>query len=270
MFVDVDLDHLLMATDEVQAAITSRTRALIPVHLYGQLAPMEGLSALAQRHDLVLVEDAAQAHGASDGTRRAGSMGRAGCFSFYPAKNLGAYGDAGAVITGDEKLAAHIRRLANHGRTTHEAHTVEGVNSRLDGLQAAVLEVKLRYLDAWTDARRNAAARYDALLEDLEGLTRPAGPRGPAHVFHLYVIRTAHRDALRIHLLRQGIQTGVHYPTPLPYLSAYAHLGYAAGRFPAAEGAANEVLSLPVCPEITAAQQERVADEIRRFLEGRT
>lgn len=269
VFVDVDPDHLVMEADEVKAAITPKTRALIPVHLFGQLAPMDRLSTIAEHHGLIVVEDAAQAHGASDGSRRAGALGRIGCFSFYPGKNLGAYGDAGAVVTSDDDLAVRIRPLANHGRTGPYTHATEGVNSRLDGLQAAILEVKLRHLEAWTEARRDAAAVYHTLLDGIEQLSLPNARERPAHVFHQYVIRVAGRDALRAYLAHRGIQTAVHYPTPLPYLAAYAHLGYPEGRFPAAEQATHEVLSLPICPEITVAQQERVATEIRGFLEER-
>ena len=267
VFADVDSTDLLMDPDEAAAAIGPNTRAIIPVHLYGQLAPLDPLLALSKRHGLFLIEDAAQAHGASDGQQRAGSVGHTGCFSFYPGKNLGAYGDAGAIITDDQRLASRIRMLANHGRTSQDAHVIEGVNSRLDGLQAAVLTVKLKHLDRWTEARRRAATRYDALLDDIEGLERPRVRNPHAHVFHVYVVRVVQREKLRAHLAERGIQTGLHYPTPLPYLPAYRHLGYPIGRFPRAEAAMRGVLSLPICPEITARQQERVAHEIRRFLE---
>jgi dTDP-4-amino-4,6-dideoxygalactose transaminase len=268
VFVDVDEHSSLIDLNRAEAALTPRTKAIMPVHLYGQLVPMRPVLSFAERHHLQVIEDSAQAHGAELDGRRAGSFGRASGFSFYPGKNLGAYGDAGAVTTNDDLLADKLRRLANHGRAEKYGHEMEGVNSRLDGLQAAILEVKLRHLDAWTAQRRAAAARYGELLGGIAGLSLPAATTPSAHVWHLYVIRVAaaKRDGLKKHLESQHIQAGVHYPLPLHLQPAYAHQGHTPGAFPVAERLANEILSLPLSPEITAAQQERVAGAIRSYL----
>ena len=268
VFVDVHDATALMNLDLVEAAITERTKAIIPVHLYGQLVPMSDVMALANKHELFVVEDAAQAHAAIEDGVRAGAAGHAGCFSFYPGKNLGAYGDAGGVVTNDEELAKKIRMIANHGRADKFGHVMEGVNSRMDGLQAAILEVKLRHLETWTAERREAAKRYDTLLADVSQVRLPTVRKEGAHAFHLYVARLEKRDELRQHLNAQNIQSGIHYPVPLHQLKAYEHLGYETGAFPVAEAMAKEIISLPISPEITEAQQTRVADAVKAFVGG--
>lgn len=265
LFVDVqERDHLIDPA-AFAAAITPRTRAVMPVHLFGQLVPMQPILATAEKHGLLVLEDAAQAHGAEENGRRAGTFGRATGFSFYPGKNLGAYGDAGAVVTDDTALADKIRRLANHGRAEKFGHDMVGVNSRLDGLQAAVLEVKLRHLEAWTEERRAAARRYTEMLADVPGVKTPHVRSERGHVFHLYVIRVADRDGLKAHLAERNIQSGIHYPHPLHLTPAYAHLGYKKGSLPVAEKLAEEILSLPMSPEITEEQQRRVVGAIREY-----
>lgn len=265
VFADVDERYSLIDPAAVEAAITPRTRALIPVHLYGQLADLRRLTAIGERHNLVVIEDSAQAHGAEEDGRRAGSVGRASGFSFYPGKNLGAYGDGGAVVTSDSQLADKVRRIANHGRADKFGHELVGVNSRLDGLQAAILEVKLRHLDTWNTERRRHAALYTELLASVPGVKTPEVKSALAHVFHLYVIRVQDREGLKRHLAERNIQSGIHYPEPLHLLGAYAHLGYGRGAFPVAERACSEILSLPMSPELTAEQQHRVVEAIREF-----
>ncbi len=266
VFVDVDERHALIDPALVERAITPRTKAIVPVHLYGQLADMDAIGTLAKQHQLAVVEDSAQAHAATWKGRRAGAFGHAACFSFYPGKNLGAYGDAGAVVTGDAGLAETIRKIANHGRADKFGHEVEGVNSRLDGLQAAILEVKLRHLETWTAERRSAAKRYTEMLTGVAGVILPAVREEGAHVFHLYVIRVKDRDGLRKRLTDRNIQSGIHYPTPLHLLKAYAHLGHAKGAFPVAEKLAEEIVSLPIFPEITEAQQARVVAVVKEHV----
>lgn len=268
VFVDVRDDTALIDLELAEAAVTEHTKAIIPVHLYGQLVPMGEVAAFAKKHELFVVEDAAQAHAAVEDGLRAGAAGDAGCFSFYPGKNLGAYGDAGGVVTNDENIASKIRMTANHGRADKFGHVMEGVNSRMDGLQAAILEVKLKHLETWTAERRAAAKRYDALLAGVEQVRLPTVRKEGAHVFHLYVIRVADRDGLRKHLGAQNIQSGIHYPVPLHLLKAYEHLGYKEGSFPVAEKMATEICSLPISPEITEAQQARVADAVKAFVGG--
>lgn len=266
VFVDVDEATALIDVDKIEAAITERTKAIIPVHLYGQLVPMKALMAIAEKHGLKVVEDSAQAHGAIEDGKRAGTFGDAATFSFYPGKNLGAYGDGGAVITANDGLATVVRKIANHGRADKFGHEIEGVNSRLDGIQAAILGVKVKYLDTWIDERRAAAKRYDALLGELDQLVLPHVRHETSHVFHLYVIRTKDRDGLREHLNERNVQSGIHYPIPLHLLPAYAHLAQGKGSFPVAEKLAEEILSLPISPEITEAQQVRVATAVSEFL----
>ncbi len=264
VFVDINDDTALMEAPAVEAAMTSKTRAVIPVHLYGQLIDMEPLLDLCAGKGIHIIEDAAQAHGAEFNKKRAGSYGNLGCFSFYPGKNLGAYGDAGAVVGNDEDVLKNIRMLANHGRADKFGHIMEGVNSRLDGLQAAVLEVKLRHLATWTAERQAAAKRYDELLADIPQVRLPTVKVEGGHVFHLYVIRIPDRDRVRTALSEANIQSGIHYPIVLPRLPAYNHLNL--GSFPVAEAMSQEILSLPISPEITASQQERVASVLRSAL----
>jgi dTDP-4-amino-4,6-dideoxygalactose transaminase len=270
VLVDCDPEHLLIDPAAVAAAITPRTRAIIPVHLYGQPANMAALEALARKHKLALLEDAAQAHGAtlSDG-RPCGALGRAAAFSFYPGKNLGAFGDAGAVTTSDDALARQLRLLRNWGSVVKYHHEVPGYNSRLDTLQAAILSVKLRRLGEWNEQRRTAAGWYRAALRDVPGLVLPTeAPWTGRHVYHLFVIRVLERDreAVARDLLARGVQTVVHYPVPIHRQKAYAGLGLGAGAFPHAERAAATVLSLPMFPEITPPQVEYVAESLRGAL----
>ncbi len=251
----------------IEAAITPRTKAIVPVHLYGHPADMEPIGRIAARHGLAVVEDAAQAHGARLAGRACGTFGTAGCFSFYPAKNLGAYGDGGIVVTDDEALAARLRLLRHYGQRAKNEHVVVGSNSRLDSLQATVLAVKLGRLDAWNTARAAHAALYAELLPR-EELVLPRVEPGATHVYHLYVVRTPRRDELRAHLDACGIDTGIHYPVPPHLQPAYAGLGYGPGDFPVAERLAGEVLSLPMFPELSAGQVERVAAAVRSFPAG--
>jgi dTDP-4-amino-4,6-dideoxygalactose transaminase len=261
-------DDFLIDPTAVAAAVTPRTRAIVPVHLYGLCADFAALDAIARRHRVAIVEDAAQAIGAARDGRSAGAVGDLGCFSFYPTKNLGAAGDAGLVTSGDDRLAERVRRLRVHGAERRYEHLEVGINSRMDGIQGAILEVKLRHLDGWSDARAERAAAYDDLfaaagLADV--VTTPAVPDGCRHVFHQYVIRAARREELRAHLAAAGIGTEIYYPIPLHLQECFASLGYRRGDFPQAERAAAECLALPMYPELTPAQQERVVAAVKRF-----
>jgi dTDP-4-amino-4,6-dideoxygalactose transaminase len=258
VFVDIDPRRFTMDPQAIEAAITERTKAIIPVHLYGQPADMDPIMEVAKRHGLVVIEDACQAHGAEYKGRRAGSIGDLGCFSFYPGKNLGAYGEGGMVVTASAEHARTIRMLRDWGAEKKYQHVLKGFNFRLEGIQGAVLRVKLRHLERWTEARRDAAARYDALFAN-SGVETPWVAADSRHVYHVYVVRSSDRQAWQDLLAAQGIQTGIHYPTPVHLLPAFADLGYRAGQFPHAERAANEVLSLPMFPELTAAQGDEVA-----------
>jgi dTDP-4-amino-4,6-dideoxygalactose transaminase len=228
---------------------------------------MGALLAIAKRHGLVVIEDACQAHGAEYNGQRSGSLADMTCFSFYPGKNLGAYGEGGMVVTGNPEYARKIRMLRDWGAEKKYHHVLKGYNFRMEGLQGAVLRVKLRYLEGWTEARRTAAAHYDRLFEGT-GVVRPKAAPYARHVYHIYAIRTQHRQAWQDALLAQGIQTGIHYPTPVHLLPAFADLGYKAGQFPHSEQAANEVLSLPMFPELTAAQCEEVAEAVVNLAGG--
>ncbi|MDE2402241.1 MAG: DegT/DnrJ/EryC1/StrS family aminotransferase [Burkholderiales bacterium] len=261
VFVDIDPRTFTMDVSAIEAAITERTKAILPVHLYGQTADMDPILDIAKRHGLLVIEDACQAHGAEYKGRRAGSMGDMGCFSFYPGKNLGAYGEGGMVVTGNAEYARTIRMLRDWGAEKKYHHVLKGYNFRLEGIQGAVLRVKLRYLEGWTEARRAAAARYDALFSH-SGVVTPQAMAYARHVYHLYVIRTPHRQEWMDALGAQGIQTGIHYPTPVHLLPAFADLGHGVGDFPHAERAANEVLSLPMFPELTEAQCKEVAHAV--------
>jgi dTDP-4-amino-4,6-dideoxygalactose transaminase len=263
VFVDVDDDRLLIDPDAVEAAITPRTRAIVPVHLFGQTAPVERIAPIAMRHGIPVIEDAAQAQGASSAAGRAGALGGIAATSFYPGKNLGAAGDAGAVMTDDAHAAALIRNLASHGSTVKYVHDNVGVNARMDAVQAPVLRAKLRRLDVWNTARRAAADRYDELLGGNDELRLPARRPGAEDVFHLYVVRVAERDRVMAELAAAGIATGIHYPTIVPLTAAYAALGCRPGQFPVAEAAASCILSLPMFPHLTEQQQNAVAAALR-------
>jgi dTDP-4-amino-4,6-dideoxygalactose transaminase len=266
VLVDVDEDALLIDPADVARAITDRTRAVIPVDLFGQVAPFEQLPPELAERGIVVIEDAAQSQGATRLGRSAGTFGALAATSFYPGKNLGAYGDAGAVTTDDEVLAARVRLLGAHGSPSKYQHTQIGFNSRLDTLQAVVLRAKLRRLRRWNDERRAAAARYDRLLDGVSGLRLPVTLPGNEHVWHLYVVRVADRDELLRRLHADGIGAGVHYPVPVHLTPAMAELGYGPGSFPVSERAASTILSLPLFPGITAAQQDRVVDALLRAL----
>lgn len=246
----------------VEAAVTPRTRAILPVHLYGQAAAVELLVPIAERARACIVEDAAQSQGARRNGARAGSLGDAAATSFYPGKNLGAYGDAGAVLTGSAEVAARMRMIRDHGSPRKHEHEILGCNSRLDAIQAVVLSAKLRRLDKWNEGRRAAAGRYQKLLAEIPGVTLPRTLPGNEHVWHLFVVRVADRDRVLEELRAAGVDAGIHYPLPLHLTSAYAGLGYARGTFPAAERASREILSLPLFAEITSSQQERVASAL--------
>lgn len=268
VFVDVDDDHLLIDPDAVEAAITSRTKVITPVHLFGQTAPMERITPIADKHGLEVVEDAAQSQGASGSAGRAGALSRVAATSFYPGKNLGGAGDAGAAMTDDAEVAALIRNLAAHGSSMKYVHARVGMNARLDAVQATVLRAKLRRLDAWNAARRAAAELYRELLAGIDGVRLPAVRRGNADVWHLYVVRVAERDRLMAELGAVGIGVGIHYPTIVPRTAAYAGLGYRRGQFPVAEGASDRILSLPMFPHLSEAQCHAVADRLRTAVRG--
>jgi len=267
VFVDILPETYCLDPAAVEAAITPRTKAVIPVHLYGNPADMDALGALAKDRGLFVVEDTAQAHGATWDGRAAGILGDLGSFSFYPGKNLGAYGDGGAVVGTDADLVGRVRMICNHGRKEKYTHEFEGVNSRLDGLQAAVLRVKLRHLADWNQGRREAAEGYIERLSDVSGLTLPLPPdHGKARqVYHLFVVRCQDRDGLAAHLKSKGVSCGIHYPIPLHLQPAYAYLGMGEGALPHTEQAAREILSLPIFPEITGEQLDAVASAVREF-----
>ncbi|HYF91177.1 MAG TPA: DegT/DnrJ/EryC1/StrS family aminotransferase [Symbiobacteriaceae bacterium] len=267
VFVDHDLYYHLDPA-AVEAAVTERTEAIITVHLYGQPADIDALQAVARRHNLRLIEDAAQAHGSLYKGRKAGNLADAAAFSFYPGKNLGAYGDAGAVVTDDAGLAERVRLLAQHGSRVKYHHLVPGYNSRLDTVQAAVLRVKLRRLEAWNEARIRHAAAYDRLLAQVPAALPGRAP-DRTHVFHLYVVRVPDRDAVARRLQACGVQTGIHYPLPLHLQPAYAgEPGFGLGAFPRAEAWAGELLSLPMFPELTPEQIEFVCEALEGALKG--
>jgi dTDP-4-amino-4,6-dideoxygalactose transaminase len=258
VFVDIDPDTWTMDPGRVEAAITPRTKAIMPVHLHGRLADMAALVPIARRHGLVVIEDAAQAHGAERDGIRAGAFGDIGCFSFYPGKNLGAYGEGGMIVTSDDEQASKMRMLRDWGQERRYHHVLKGYNYRMDAIQGAILRVKLRYLERWTKARRANARRYAQLLA-ASGLRIPQEVAGRRHVWHINAVRATDRDALQRALEREGVQTGLHYPVPVHLQQAHADLGYLPGDFPEAERAARTVLSLPMFPELGAEQVARVA-----------
>jgi dTDP-4-amino-4,6-dideoxygalactose transaminase len=268
VFVDVEPDSCTIDVEQVEAKISRRTKALIPVHLYGQPADMASLGDLAGRKGIPVIEDAAQAHGAAYRGKSVGGFGEAACFSFYPGKNLGAYGDAGAVATNRDDVALTLRKLRDHGGVKKYEHELIGFNSRLDGLQAAVLLVKLKRLRQWNDRRKAHAALYTKLLSGAPGIQVPTVRNHATHVFHLYVIRVPAqlREGLRMFLQSRGIATGIHYPVPLHLTPAFAALGYCPGDCPVAESYAGSVLSLPMFPELRREQIEYVADHVTSYM----
>jgi dTDP-4-amino-4,6-dideoxygalactose transaminase len=265
VFADIDPRTLNIDADRVAAAVTSKTKALLPVHLHGKPANMAPLLELSQKKNIPLIEDAAQAHGAEALGKRVGKLGLAGCFSFYPGKNLGAYGEGGAVTTNDEALAKRVRLLRDWGAEKRYHHDLAGFNFRMEALQGAILGVKLKHLEKWTEARRAHAKRYDEKMKGLP-LGIPEIPAGVRHVFHVYPILTDKRDKLQEYLNAQGIQTNIHYPIPVHLQKAYAGLGHKTGDFPLAEKACSQSLSLPLFPEMTEAQVDEVASAVREGL----
>lgn len=263
VFVDVDEHTYTMDPAGLEQAFTPRTRAIIPVHLFGQMADMEPILAFARRHNLYVIEDAAQAHGAQYRGHKAGTMGDAGCFSFYPGKNLGAFGEAGAVVTNDNQLSQTIRILRDHGQVKKYHHSLVGWNCRMDGIQAAVLRIKLRHLDRANSLRRKHAGRYDELFQGLEEVIPPREAAGNKHVYHIYPIRVSEREEVIHSLGERGIESGIHYPVPVHLQEAYKELGYAQGAFPVAEQTCAEFVSLPMFPELTEVQVELVAKSVK-------
>lgn len=265
VFVDIDPVTLNMDLNQLEAKITPRTKAIIPVHIFGQMVDVERVMEIAARHDLKVIEDSAQAIGSSYRGRKAGSIGDAGTFSFFPTKNLGAYGDAGMVVTDDEHLAAHLRMLRFHGCQTKYYHDEIGYNSRMDEMQAAILRVKFRHIDDWNAARREKAKIYNELLADLP-LTLPGIDPAGTPVYHLYVLRTAKRDQLMAALKENGIAGAIYYPVPLHLQRAFRNLGYKEGDLPVAEKACKQALALPCYPELTLEQQQQIAQVVKEAL----
>jgi dTDP-4-amino-4,6-dideoxygalactose transaminase len=265
IMVDIDPVSHNMDPNLIEAAITPRTKAILPVHLHGLMAEMDPILDIAAKNGLTVIEDAAQAHGAEYRKGRAGSLGTMGCFSFYPGKNLGAYGEGGAIVTSDPEQAKTLRTLRDWGLARKHQHVMKGYNYRMDGIQGAVLGVKLNHLEQWTEARRSHAAHYDSLL-DQAAISRPVSPAYCRHVYHVYAVRIANRDRIQEGLAAADIYTNIHYPLPVHLQPAYADLGYGPGDFPKAEAAGKEFLSLPMFPELTKEQVEEVVGELRRLL----
>jgi len=268
VFADIDPRTYNIDIDQIEARITPRTKAIIPVHLYGQPADMDPILQIAERHGLYVIEDAAQSHGARYKGRRVGSLGHAACFSFYPSKNLGACGDAGAVVTSDDRLALAVRKLRDHGGIEKYQHDLVGYTSRLDTLQAAILLIKLGYLDKWNQLREESAHRYNEELAGLEGVVSPAVLHDVTHVYHIFVIRIerGNRDELRQYLYKHGVQSGIHYPKPIHMAQTFSHLGRE--ELPVAENYANRILSLPMYPELEANQINYVTEWITNYMDG--
>jgi len=266
VFVDVDPVTYNMDPSKLEAAVTGKTKAIIPVHLFGQMADMDPVMEIARKRKLYVVEDASQAHGAEYKGKKAGSIGDAGCFSFYPGKNLGAYGEAGAVVTSNEELDGKIRMLRDHGQAKKYHHTLIGWNARMDGIQGAVLSVKLRHLPAWNERRRRNAGIYDELLKGVPGVAAPKEAGYAKHVYHIYAIRVADRDRLIASLAEKDIHCGIHYPIPVHLLAAYKSLNLGVGSFPVAEKSAAEFVSLPMFPELSREQIEFAGEKLAEIM----
>ncbi len=266
VFVDIDEQTYNINPELIEKAITPRTKAIIPVHLYGQTADMDPIMEIAKAKGLFVIEDACQAHGAEYKGKSAGSIGDVGCFSFYPGKNLGAYGEAGAVVTDNTQLTENMRMFRDHGQKEKYYHSIIGWNARMDGFQGAVLSVKLKYLNEWNESRRKNAHLYNELLANFNGIITPQEASYAKHVYHLYVIRTQNRDAFMAALAENDVFCGIHYPVPLHLQDAYKPLGYSKGSFPVAERCAKELVSLPMFAELTQEQIEKVVMEIKHFL----
>ncbi len=265
VFVDVDPKSLLMTADNIEGAVTPKTKAIIPVHLFGRMVDMDPIMAVARRHHLYVIEDACQAHGASSRGRRAGSIGDAGCFSFYPGKNLGAYGEGGAVVVNSNEVAGRIRMLRDHGQSEKYYHTAIGWNDRMDGIQAAVLSVKLKYLERWNALRRKHARIYSSLLSTVEAVRVPPEGAEEEQVFHVYALRASSRDELLQYLSSRGIGCAIHYPVPIHLQKAYEFLSLRAGTLPVAEQSAKELISLPMFAELRGDQIRAVVRGVRDF-----
>jgi len=264
IFVEIDPRTYNIDPNKIEAAITPKTKAILPVHLYGQPAEMDSILEIAKKYNLVVIEDACQAHGAEYNGRRVGSFGKLGCFSFYPGKNLGAYGEGGIVVTNDEELYQELRILRDHGSKDKYLHVKIGYNYRLSGFQGAILRVKLKYLDQWTQARREHAQYYNRLLSELNVQT-PYESENAKHVYHLYIIKVKNRDNLQHYLREHGVATGLHYPIPVHVQEAYKYLGYGENSFPVTESYTQEILSLPMFPELTNEQIQYVVEKINDF-----
>lgn len=269
VFVDIDEDTCTMDPSLIESAITPRTRAIIPVHLYGQPADMDPIMEIAQKYGLYVIEDACQAHGALYKGKPVGTIGDAGCFSFYPGKNLGAYGEAGAVITNNDSLAKAVRVFRDHGQARKYYHDIVGWNGRMDGIQGAILSVKLRHLPKWNEARRRVATRYGELLGNVDGIRLPVEADYAHHVYHIYAVRVEDRDAFIETMKELDIFCAIHYPVPIHLQNAYSHLRYMPGSFPVAERVSSELVSLPMYPELTDEQIEYTASETLRVLAGK-
>ena len=265
VFIDIEEQFMSMDASQLKKYLTPQTKAIIAVHLQGQYIDLDAIQAFCEQHNIYLIEDCAQAHLSSYNGKIAGTNGIAGSFSFYPGKNLGAYGDAGCIITNDAELAEKCRMYANHGALVKHQHQIEGINSRMDGLQAAILGVKLPHLKTWTAQRRKNAALYNEALKGITQVITPTERPNTQHSYHLYVIRCEDRDALKEYLQENGIETAIHYPTPLPLLPAYQKQGYDATAYPVSEKVSKEILSLPMYPELSQAQIETIAQTIKAF-----
>ncbi len=265
VFVDIDEQTYNINPELIESAITPRTKAIIPVHLYGQTADMDSVIKIAAKHNLYVIEDACQAHGSEYNGKRAGSMGIAGCFSFYPGKNLGAYGEAGAITTNDDDLVKKLYMFRDHGQNKKYYHSIVGWNARMDGLQGAILNVKLKYLGKWNEARRKNAQLYNDYLAEVDEIITPIEAAYGKHIYHVYAARVKNRDALMSALESKDIHCGIHYPIPIHIQDAYRFLGYKKGSFPVAEKCANELISLPMFPELSKEHIARVSDGIKEF-----
>jgi dTDP-4-amino-4,6-dideoxygalactose transaminase len=268
VFIDVDERTYTMNPDALKNALTAKTKAIIPVHLFGQPADMDPILEFGREHGLPIIEDACQAHGATYKGKRVGTLGDTACFSFYPGKNLGAFGEAGAIVTGSSELNEKIKILRDHGQVRKYFHSAVGWNCRMDGIQAAVLRIKLRQLEASNQRRRNHAAQYDAGLREFEGIITPITAPYARHVYHIYAIRVSNRDETIKYLTGEGIATGIHYPVPVHLQEAYRDLGYASGAFPVSERCADEFVSLPMYPELTPSQVELVIEAVKEAVAG--
>ena len=265
--VFIDMDPAFYTIDEtlIESKINEKTKAIIPVHIQGQMCNMDRIMEIADKYNIPVIEDCAQSHFSTYKNKRAGTMGIAGSFSFYPGKNLGAYGDAGCIITNDDKLAEDCKRYARHGALIKHQHTIEGINSRLDGLQAAILSAKLPHILQWTEMRQKNAAYYDLVLANIDEITLPTVRPHSTHTYHLYVVRVQRRDELAEYLKSKGIETAIHYPTPLPFLEAYKYLGHVNNDFPVSEAYQHQILSLPMYPELTTEMMNYVSSTIKEF-----